>query len=216
MDWWAIISNTLRAGISASAIIYALAAIGLNLHFGYTGLLNFGQVGFMAAGAYGLGITTYTYGWPLWAGILAGLGAGVLLGVLLGAPTLRLRADYLAIVTIAAGEIIRIIVRAAVLRDVTGGSNGLNGFANEFQDVERPLDPSSEYGGRLFGKLNLRVHRRRPVGDDRRLEPRRTLRAHHVAARVEPVGPGAASRSARTRMPPARSARTCSASRCSR
>ena len=116
MDWWAIISNTLRAGISASAIIYALAAIGLNLHFGYTGLLNFGQVGFMAAGAYGLGITTYTYGWPLWAGILAGLGAGVLLGVLLGAPTLRLRADYLAIVTIAAGEIIRIIVRAAVLQ----------------------------------------------------------------------------------------------------
>ena len=134
MDWWAIISNTLRAAISTSAIIYALAAIGLNLHFGYTGLLNFGQVAFMAAGAYGLGITTYTYGWPLWAGILAGLGAGVLLGVLLGAPTLRLRADYLAIVTIAAGEIIRIIVRAAVLRDVTGGSNGLNGFANEFQE----------------------------------------------------------------------------------
>jgi neutral amino acid transport system permease protein len=154
MDWWAIISNTLRAGISASAIIYALAAIGLNLHFGYTGLLNFGQVGFMAAGAYGLGITTYTYGWPLWAGILAGLGAGVLLGVLLGAPTLRLRADYLAIVTIAAGEIIRIIVRAAVLRDVTGGSNGLNGFANEFQEWN-VFDPSREYGGRVFGKLNL-------------------------------------------------------------
>jgi neutral amino acid transport system permease protein len=154
MDWWAIISNTLRAGISASAIIYALAAIGLNLHFGYTGLLNFGQVGFMAAGAYGLGITTYTYGWPLWAGILAGLGAGVLLGVLLGAPTLRLRADYLAIVTIAAGEIIRIIVRAAVLRDVTGGSNGLNGFANEFQEWNF-FDPSREYGGRVFGKLNL-------------------------------------------------------------
>ncbi len=154
MDWWAIISNTLRAGISASAIIYALAAIGLNLHFGYTGLLNFGQVGFMAAGAYGLGITTYTYGWPLWAGILAGLAAGVVLALLLGAPTLRLRADYLAIVTIAAGEIIRIIVRAAVLRDVTGGSNGLNGFANEFQDWN-PLNPSQQYGGQLFGKLNF-------------------------------------------------------------
>ena len=154
MDWWAIISNTLRAALSTSAIIYALAAIGLNLHFGYTGLLNFGQVAFMAAGAYGLGITTYTYGWPLWAGILAGLGAGVLLGILLGAPTLRLRADYLAIVTIAAGEIIRIIVRAAVLRDVTGGSNGLNGFANEFQEWN-VFDPSRAYGGRVFGKLNL-------------------------------------------------------------
>ena len=141
-------------GISTSAIIYALAAIGLNLHFGYTGLLNFGQVGFMAAGAYGLGITTFTYGWPLWAGILAGLAAGVLLALLLGAPTLRLRADYLAIVTIAAGEIIRIIVRAAVLRDVTGGSNGINGFANEFQEWN-PLNPSQEYGGRVFGEVNL-------------------------------------------------------------
>jgi branched-chain amino acid transport system permease protein len=155
MDWLEILSNTLRAGISQSAIIYALAAIGLNLHFGYTGLLNFGQVGFMAAGAYGLGITTFTYGWPLWAGILAGLAAGVVLALLLGAPTLRLRADYLAIVTIAAGEIIRITVRAARLRGVTGGSNGLNGFANEFQEWN-PLSPSEAYGGRLFGEINFR------------------------------------------------------------
>ncbi|HEY3484590.1 MAG TPA: branched-chain amino acid ABC transporter permease [Ilumatobacteraceae bacterium] len=155
MNWNDIISNTLRAGITQSAIIYALAAIGLNLHFGYTGLLNFGQVGFMAAGAYGVGITTYTYGWPLWAGILAGLAAGVLLALLLGAPTLRLRADYLAIVTIAAGEIIRLIMRAAVLRDTTGGSNGINGFANEFQEWS-PFEPGVLYGFRLFDRLNLR------------------------------------------------------------
>jgi len=156
MDLMDIVSNTLRAGISQSAVIYALAAIGLNLHFGFTGLLNFGQVGFMAAGAYGLGITTYTYNWPLWAGILAGLAAGVVLGLLLGAPTLRLRADYLAIVTIAAGEIIRLVVRAARLRNITGGSNGLNGFADSFQNWN-PLDPSAAYGARVFeGELNLR------------------------------------------------------------
>ena len=154
VDWNDIISNTLRAGITTSAIIYALAAIGLNLHFGYTGLLNFGQVGFMAAGAYGVGITTYTYDWPLWAGILAGLGAGVLLALLLGAPTLRLRADYLAIVTIAAGEIIRLIVRAAALRDTTGGSNGINGFANEFQEWN-PFEPQETYGLRVFDRINL-------------------------------------------------------------
>lgn len=153
MDWEAIISNAFRSGISQQAIIFALAAIGLNLHFGYTGLLNFGQVAFMAAGAYGVGITTSTIGAPLWAGIIVGMLAGVVLGILLGYPTLRLRADYLAIVTIAVGEIIRLIVRAATLSDVTGGSNGINGFANSFQDWN-PFTNSATYGFRPFG-INL-------------------------------------------------------------
>ncbi len=154
MDWNSIISNGLRSGISQQAIIFALAAIGLNLHFGYTGLLNFGQVAFMAVGAYGVGITTSTYGAPLWVGILVGMLAGVVLGILLGFPTLRLRADYLAIVTIAVGEIIRLIVRAATLSDITGGSNGINGFANSFQDWN-PLNNTATYGFRLFGRINL-------------------------------------------------------------
>ena len=154
MDWNAILSNGFRSGISQQAIIFALAAIGLNLHFGYTGLLNFGQVAFMAAGAYGVGITTDTFGAPLWVGIIVGLLAGVALGVLLGFPTLRLRADYLAIVTIAVGEIIRLIVRAATLSDITGGSNGINGFANSFQDWN-PFNNTATYGFRLFGRINL-------------------------------------------------------------
>lgn len=154
MDWNSIISNAFRSGISQQAIIFALAAIGLNLHFGYTGLLNFGQVAFMAAGAYGVGITTNTLGAPLWVGIIVGLLAGVVLGLILGLPTLRLRADYLAIVTIAVGEIIRLIVRAATLSDVTGGSNGINGFANSFQSWN-PFNNSETYGFRVFGRLNL-------------------------------------------------------------
>ncbi|MFV0525419.1 MAG: branched-chain amino acid ABC transporter permease [Acidimicrobiales bacterium] len=133
MDFGVILDNTFEACINQNVIIYALAAIGLNVHFGYTGLLNFGQVGFMAAGAYGTGISMTYFGAPLWLGVLCGLLAGGVLAVLLGIPTLRLRADYLAIVTIAAGEIVRLYMRAAVFRDVTGGSNGLNGFANEFQ-----------------------------------------------------------------------------------
>ncbi len=153
MDWEAIISNAFRSGISQQAIIFALAAIGLNLHFGYTGLLNFGQVAFMAAGAYGVGITTSTIGAPLWVGIIVGMLAGVVLGILLGYPTLRLRADYLAIVTIAVGEIIRLTVRAATLSDVTGGSNGINGFANSFQDWN-PFNNSATYGFRPLG-INL-------------------------------------------------------------
>jgi neutral amino acid transport system permease protein len=156
MNWWEIISNALRTGVGQTVIIYALAAIGLNLHFGYTGLLNFGQVGFMAAGAYGVGITVATVGWPLWAGILIGLAAGVVLALLLGAPTLRLRADYLAIVTIATGEIIRITMRAARLEEQTGGSNGLNGVSDEFQDSWNPLSPTRFYGWRIFDRINLR------------------------------------------------------------
>ncbi len=154
MDWNVILSNGFRSGISQQAIIFALAAIGLNLHFGYTGLLNFGQVAFMAVGAYGVGITTGTLGAPLWLGIIVGLLSGVVLGLLLGVPTLRLRADYLAIVTIAVGEIIRLVVRAATLSDVTGGSNGINGFANSFQDWN-PLNNSATYGFRLFDRINL-------------------------------------------------------------
>ncbi len=154
MDWNSILSNAFRSGISQQAIIFALAAIGLNLHFGYTGLLNFGQVAFMAVGAYGVGITTDTLGAPLWVGIIVGLLAGVVLGILLGLPTLRLKADYLAIVTIAVGEIIRLIVRAATLSDITGGSNGINGFANSFQDWN-PFNNTSTYGFRLFDRINF-------------------------------------------------------------
>ena len=57
MDWGSIVENTLRAGVNVEAVAFVLAAIGLNLHFGYTGLLNFGQVGFMAMGAYGVSVS---------------------------------------------------------------------------------------------------------------------------------------------------------------
>ncbi|MFE1947547.1 ABC transporter permease subunit [Streptomyces massasporeus] len=60
MDFSAILSDALRSGIGPIAAVYALAAMGLNLHFGYTGLLNFGQVGFMLVGGYGLAITVST------------------------------------------------------------------------------------------------------------------------------------------------------------
>ena len=135
MNWENIFSNALESAIGRDAMVYALAAVGLNLHFGYTGLLNFGQVGFMAVGAYGVGISVIEFGWPLWAAVLVGIVGAVLLALVLGVPTLRLRADYLAIVTIAAGEILRFIFRAAEFRDFTGGSNGINGFADDFTDA---------------------------------------------------------------------------------
>ncbi len=150
MDWVGIFENTLREAVGQDAIVYALAAIGLNVHFGYTGLLNFGQAAFLAVGAYGVAISVFELGWSMWAGIGVGIGAAVVLALLLGAPTLRLRADYLAIVTIAAAEILRLLLRSVSLREVTGGSRGINAFADTFNDLN-PLSPG-EYG---FGPLRF-------------------------------------------------------------
>ena len=101
MDWHAILSQSLQQGFGPVAAVYCLAAIGLNVHFGYTGLLNFGQAGFMAVGGYAVASFVATWGLSFWLGSLVGLAAAGVLALLLGVPTLRLRADYLAIVTIA-------------------------------------------------------------------------------------------------------------------
>jgi len=132
MNWEAILENSLRAAFGEFAAIFALAAIGLNVHFGYTGLLNFGQVGFMAVGAYGIAISVTYFAWSMWVGLAVGIGAAILLALLLGIPTLRLRADYLAIVTIAASEIIRFILRSPSFREYTGGTFGRTQFARDF------------------------------------------------------------------------------------
>ena len=132
MDFAQIIEDSLKAGLRPETIFFALAAIGLNIHFGYTGLLNFGQAGFMAVGAYGLAIPVFAFDQSLWVGVICGMLAAVGFALLLGAPTLRLRTDYLGIVTIAAAEIIRITFRATGLRAYTGGSNGINDFSGGF------------------------------------------------------------------------------------
>ena len=132
MDWTRIITNALEASIGLQAVVFALAAIGLNVHFGYTGLLNFGQSGFLAVAAYGMAVTVQTWDMSLWLGIIIGLAGSVLLALLLGIPTLRLRADYLAIVTIAAAEIIRLVVRSVTFEETFGGSDGRQSFSSDF------------------------------------------------------------------------------------
>jgi branched-chain amino acid transport system permease protein len=107
------------------------------VHFGYTGLLNFGQAGFMAVAAYAMTSIVTTWGLSLWLGLVVGLLLSVVLALLLGVPTLRLRADYLAIVTIAAAEIIRQTVGSATLVDHFGGQDGLTDFIGDF----RALNP---------------------------------------------------------------------------
>ncbi len=166
MDIGGILNFALESAIGTQAMYFALAAIGLNLHFGFTGLLNFGHAGFMTCGAYGLAITTAggRLGSLEWGpqstmlGIVVGLLAAGIFGLLLGVPTLRLRADYLAIVTIAAAEILRIIARATSLREFTGGSTGINGFTRGFQ-AARPgfLDSGLDLGIISFSGRTLWV-----------------------------------------------------------
>ena len=152
MDWGAILENTLRGFFGEQAIYYALAAIGLNIHFGYTGLLNFGQALFMAAGAYGLAITVVTYDGSFWLGIFMGVVVfPLIMAIILGFPTLRLRADYLAIVTIAAAEIFRLFVRSPRWDWLTGSSDGLGQYATTFYDLS-PFNPRTRYG---IGPLNF-------------------------------------------------------------
>jgi neutral amino acid transport system permease protein len=144
MDWGSILSNAAGELISPTTAAYALAAIGLSVHFGYAGLLNFGQAGFMAVGAYAFAISTLQFSAPVWLAILIAIVASVAFAFVLGIPTLRLRADYLAIVTIAAAEIIRYVVSTVGLTDITGGSQGLNGYNRDFQALN-PL-PEGTYG----------------------------------------------------------------------
>ncbi len=131
MDWSQLLINVAGEIIAPTTAAYALAAIGLNIHFGLTGLLNMGQAGFMLLGAYGFAIATIQ-GLPLFAAVLVAIACAVVFAIILGIPTLKLRGDYLAIVTIAAAEIVRIVGRSTTLTDLTGASSGLRGNIYKF------------------------------------------------------------------------------------
>jgi len=135
MDWHGIFSQSLQQGLGPVAAVYCLAAIGLNIHFGYTGLLNFGQAGFMAIGGYVVASFVATWGLSFWLGCVVALVATGILALALGVPTLRLRADYLAIVTIAAAEIIRQTIGSVTLLKYFGGQDGLQGFNQSFASL---------------------------------------------------------------------------------
>jgi len=102
--------------------IYTIFALGLQLQFGLAGLLNFGQVAFMAIGAYTMAILVVKEGWSVWLAAPLGILTAGAAGLLLGIPALRLRADFFAIVTIAFSEIVRYV--ATNENGLTGGSQG--------------------------------------------------------------------------------------------
>ena len=118
----ALASGEFWAFVGVVAGIYTILALGLQLQFGLTGLLNFGQVAFMAIGAYTMAILVVKEGFSMWLAAPAAVATAAAAGLLLGIPSLRLRADYFAIVTIAFSEIVRYI--ATNEQSLTGGSQG--------------------------------------------------------------------------------------------
>ncbi|GGK84737.1 branched-chain amino acid ABC transporter permease [Sphaerisporangium melleum] len=120
-----VIATPYALSIMTSAAVFVMLASGLNIVVGFCGLLDLGYVAFFAAGAYTAGVLSTRFGLPLLATVPAVIAVTVVAGVVIGAPTLRLRSDYLAIVTLGFGEIIRI---TAGNLSVTGGPSGIYGI----------------------------------------------------------------------------------------
>lgn len=124
VDFW------INVGVLAG--IYGIFTLGLQLNAGFTGLLNFGQAGFMAIGAYSVGIFVVSWGLPLWLAFLLAVALAVAAGMLVGISALRLRSHHFAIATIAFAEIVRYTLQNA---EFSGGNQGLIGFDDDWRSV---------------------------------------------------------------------------------
>ena len=134
-----LIFSMYQTTIMVTALIYVMLGLGLNIVVGLAGLLDLGYVAFYAVGAYAYALLNYHFGIGFWIALPIGGALGAIFGIVLGFPVLRLRGDYLAIVTLGFGEIIRII-----LENWNEFSFGPSGIAN----IPRPS---------LFG-MDLSVH----------------------------------------------------------
>ena len=132
MDWLNILNLAVSEMINPISASFILCALGLSVHFGYTGLLNFGQAAFAGVGAYAMVIGILTFHLPILLALLFALACSAVFALILGIPTLRLRADYLAIVTIASAEVFRYFMTTIGFSSVTGGASGLSQFGDEF------------------------------------------------------------------------------------
>ncbi len=156
-------------GLSTLALIYALLTLGLNIHYGYTGLLNFGHVAFFAAGAFASALVTLPrpgspaylalharyhvgLGWPFPTGLLAGALAGGLLAFLIGLTSIRLTSHYLAIATFAMAEIFHAFL--ANEEWLTRGEYGINVVPQPWKNT---LVPVSHYAYFYFALTALVV-----------------------------------------------------------
>jgi branched-chain amino acid transport system permease protein len=133
-----LIDDSFWAGVGVIAATYTIFALGLQLNAGFTGIFNFGQAGFMAVGAYTMAILTVDSGWSFWLTLPVAIAVTMAFGLIVALPAVRLRADYLAIVTIAAAEAVRLVALNA--RGLTGGAQGIFGFDDSWDSVSETIE----------------------------------------------------------------------------
>jgi branched-chain amino acid transport system permease protein len=137
----AITNSSFWISVGVIAGTYAIVALGLQLNTGFTGIVNFGGAAFMAIGAYTMAILVLKAGFSFWLSLPCAVIATMAFGLIVGLPSLRLRADYFAIVTIAMAEVVRLFAQNA--RGLTGGNEGLfcsssdpsNCYTNAWRDL---------------------------------------------------------------------------------
>ncbi len=145
---WPFFAGRNAVDIATLAMIYVMLGLGLNIVVGFAGLLDLGFVGFYAVGAYTYALLFHWAGWSFWEALPLAGAVAACFGFVLGFPVLRLRGDYLAIVTLGFGEIIRLLL--INLTSFTGGPDGISGIPKPTVfGLELTRTPSSE-GGTTF------------------------------------------------------------------
>jgi branched-chain amino acid transport system permease protein len=145
LSFHAFVGGDFWIGVGVLAATYGIFGLGLQLNVGTTGITNFGQAGFMAIGAYTFGILVVREGWSMWPAMGAAIGAAMAAAVVVGLPSLRLRADYFAITTLAFAEIVR--YAAANARSLTNGNQGLLGYSGDWFKLSLRIGRDLDHAG---------------------------------------------------------------------
>ena len=146
---WPFFASRGHIDLATLVLIYVMLALGLNVVVGLAGLLDLGYVAFYAVGAYTFALLSQYWGASFWVALPLGAMLAALFGLVLGFPVLRLRGDYLAIVTLGFGEIIRILLNNWT--GLTGGPNGIGG-------IPEPTLFGMEFGRRVKEEGNTSFH----------------------------------------------------------
>ncbi|MEX2476458.1 high-affinity branched-chain amino acid ABC transporter permease LivM [Marinobacter sp.] len=147
--FWPFLVSRGSVDLATLVLIYVMLALGLNVVVGLAGLLDLGYVAFYAVGAYTFALLSQYFGLSFWMALPIGALLAALFGLVLGFPVLRLRGDYLAIVTLGFGEIIRILLNN--MTSLTGGPNGIGGIPD-------PTLFGMEFGRRVKEEGNTSFH----------------------------------------------------------
>lgn len=145
VSWSFLANEDFWINVGVLVTTYGVFALGIQLNVGTTGIMNFGQAGFMAVGSYAMGILVVKSGVSFWLALTLGIPVAIGAALLVGLPSLRLRADYFAISTLAFSEIVRIV--ADTWDGLTGGNLGLFGYGDAWTDASARIDGWLEHLG---------------------------------------------------------------------